>query len=383
MERPLIARLFQPVDTASLVVFRICFGLIMVWEAGRYLYSNWVGPFWIVPGFHFKYFGFGWAHPWDGGGMYLHFLGLAVLGLCIAAGLWYRLVMSLFFLAFTYVFLLDKSYYLNHFYLVVIISFLLNFVPAHRAFSVDAWWNPKIRSRTTPIWTVWALALQIVIPYFHGGIAKLKADWLILGEPMRIFLLDAAKATSLPEVLTAEPAVYLFAWGGALFDLLIPFLLWWPRTRAVAFVAAVGFHLTNAFLFNIGIFPWFMICATTLFLSPNWPRRFGFPPAPAGKRVSLGVDASVSPSWTQKAVVSLLSLHFVIQLLVPFRHYLYPGDVHWTGEGSHFAWHMRLNAMNGAGVLIATAPSTGESWKVDPSRHLSPRQTSVLSLKSA
>jgi hypothetical protein len=35
-------------------------------------------------------------------------------------------------------FFLDQMLYLNHFYLMALISFLMIFVPAHRAFSVDA-----------------------------------------------------------------------------------------------------------------------------------------------------------------------------------------------------------------------------------------------------
>ena len=70
--------------------------------------------------------------------MYLHFLPIGVLAVCSALGLWNRISTLLMFLDFTYVFLLDQTLYLNHFYLMALISFLMIFVPAHRAFSVDA-----------------------------------------------------------------------------------------------------------------------------------------------------------------------------------------------------------------------------------------------------
>ena len=384
-KRSLISRLFEPVDIASLVVFRICFGVILFIEACRYLYSNWVGPYWVLPEFNFTFLLFDWVRPWPGDGMYLHFLALGLLALCIAAGFFYRLATILFFPAFGYILLLDKTYYLNHFYLITILSFLLILVPAHRAFSIDAWRNPKLRANTVPAWTVWSLALQIAIPYFYGGIAKLKTDWLIRGEPMRTFLATAADGPLLESIFTAEPVVYFFAWGGTVFDLAIPFLLWWPRTRAIAFLAALGFHLTNAFLFHIGIFPWFMICASTLFFSPGWPRQFGFPPPWADEQAGMDrarreeADAApggdwMSRPWTQQLAVGVLAVHFVGQLIVPLHHYLYPGDVNWNREGSYFTWHMRIATMNTRGTIVAKDPATGESWEVNPRQHLNDRQ---------
>lgn len=385
----LIARLFRPVDIASLVVFRVCFGLIMAWEAYYYLYQGWVGGFWVVPEFNFTFLAFDWVRPWPGDGMYLHFIALWILALCIAAGCFYRLATILFFPGFAYVLLLDKTYYLNHFYLLTIISFLLILVPANRAFSIDSWRNPKIRSDTVPAWAVWALAVQIAIPYFYGGIAKLTPDWLFLGEPSRLFLAREAQGPILSWLFTAEPVVYFFAWSGMLFDLCIPFLLWWPRTRMPAYVAALVFHCTNALIFRIGVFPWFMICASTLFFAPNWPRRFGFPPGwknswsndgasrMVKQRAALPAGWSSAP-WGQKAVVVVLAVHFVIQFVVPFHHFLYPGDPKWTREGDYFVWHMKLADIKAQGTFNVTEPATGRTWVPDLSRHLNVRQAQIM-----
>ena len=109
---------------------------------------GWVAAEWIEPPFHFKYYGFSWVKPWPGNGMYIHCAALGVLGLLIAAGFLYRVSAALFFLGFSYTFLLDEGAYLNHIYLICLFSFLSIFVPANRAFSIDAWLNPKIRSET-------------------------------------------------------------------------------------------------------------------------------------------------------------------------------------------------------------------------------------------
>lgn len=176
--------LFQPVDNASLVIFRISFGLIMLWEVGRFLKENWIRTYYISPKFYFKYFGFEWVQPWPGEGMYYHFAAVGLLAFCITFGVFYRIATVLFFLGFSYWYLLDQTRYLNHLYLCALIAFLMIFLPCHRAKSFDAWLRPSIRSNQAPRWALWAVRFQIGLVYFYAGIAKLASDWLA-GEPMR------------------------------------------------------------------------------------------------------------------------------------------------------------------------------------------------------
>lgn len=267
-------RFFAPVDIASLIYFRIAFGTVMLWEVWRYFSHGWVKRYYIDPTFYFTYYGFGWVRPWPGDGMYLHFVALGALAICILLGLWYRISATLFFVGFTYVFLLDRTNYLNHFYLISLISLLMIVLPAHRAFSLDASRHPEIRSETAPAWALWVLRVQIGIPYFYGGLAKLNGDWL-RGEPMRTWLAQNADFPIIGSLLTEEWMVYLFSYGGLLLDLLIVPILLWPRTRVLGYGVALMFHLLNASLFRIGIFPWFMIAATALFFRPDWPRLIG------------------------------------------------------------------------------------------------------------
>ena len=148
------ATLFRPVDIASLVFFRVAFGLVMLWEVYRYFDHGWISRYWIEPAWNFPYDFFEWVRPWPGDGMYVHFYVMGALALCITVGFLYRLSAALFFLAFAYMFLLEQARYLNHFYLVALVSFLMIFVPAHRVWSVDAWLRPRLRSHTIPAWPV-------------------------------------------------------------------------------------------------------------------------------------------------------------------------------------------------------------------------------------
>src|SRR5687767_12535448 len=180
----LLGRLLTPVDIASLCFFRIGFGAIMAWWAWDYLTSGRVSFLYIEPRFHFTYYLFDWVRPWPGAGMYLHFLALTLLALAIAFGFYYRLATALFGSGFTYVFLLDKANYQNHYYLVMLLSWTLAILPLHREVSYDAAYRPALRSQSVPTWALYLVRFHIGLPYFFGGVAKLNADWFA-GEPIR------------------------------------------------------------------------------------------------------------------------------------------------------------------------------------------------------
>ena len=358
--------LFSSVDIASLVYFRITFGVIMLWEVWRYFTHNWIGRYWIEPIFNFTYYGFDWVQPWSGKGMYLHFVGLGILAVFITLGFWYRISTVLFFFGFTYVFLLEKARYLNHFYLICLISFLLIFIPAHRAFSIDALRHPSIRAHKIPAWTLWILRLQIGIPYFYGGLAKLNSDWL-QGEPMGMWMAARTDFPLIGSLFTEDWMIYLLSYGGLLLDLLVvPFLLW-RRTRPFAFAAAVIFHLMNARLFSIGIFPWFMIAATAIFFPPDWPRRLlGQRQASKIARRKLQSIKLRSLQPKQSLTLALLGIYLSLQLLIPLRHYLYPGNVSWTEEGHRFAWHMKLRSKQSKALFKVINRSENTVQLIDP-----------------
>ena len=388
--RSLRDRLFAPVDIASLVLFRLGFGAIMLWEVWRYLADGRVSRYYIRPEFHFKYFGFEWVQAWGGNEMTWHFYGLGALAVCIMAGLFYRAAAALFFLGFTYVFLLDQARYLNHFYLVSLISFLIIFVPAHRAFSLDALMRPRLRSSTAPAWSLWMLRAQIGIVYFFGGVAKLSSDWL-QGEPMRMWLADRTDFPLLGQYFTQEWMVYSFAYGGMLLDLFVVPLLLWKPTRWLAILLSTAFHLMNARLFDIGIFPWFMLCSTLLFLEPDFPRRTwgalkqmvtkssGWRPA-----VDLGgARPAGSGGWSvgQRTAATFLVMYFTVQVLMPLRHFVYPGDANWTEEGHRFAWHMKLRSKDGEVRYKVVQPSTGRFWDFDPEGYVDKKQLEEMSTR--
>lgn len=388
------AALFEPVDISFLVFFRIVFGAILVWEVYRYFTRGWITRYFIEPGINFTYYGFSWVQPWPGRGMYIHFFVLGIAAACLMVGFLYRFAAPVLFLAFTYFFLLDQTRYLNHFYLVCLISFLMCFLPAERAFSVDALLRRKIRTDVVPAWTLWLLRVQVGIPYFYGGIAKLNSDWIHGGEPMRIWLNPFTKVPGFGHIFAADWLVYGFTFGGLLLDLLVVPLLLWRSTRLFAFGAAVLFNLINALIFDIGIFPWLMLGALLIYFPPDLSRRFArafmspgeeFPnEAPAAAKSEAVVERRTSvPSLStpQKIVAGLLAAYLFVQLVVPLRHYVYPGNVSWTEEGHNFAWHMKLRTKGGEGVFNVTHPESGQTWTIEPQDYLERHQLTKVITK--
>ena len=387
--RRLCAALFEPVDISFLVAFRIIFGGIILWEVYRYFTHGWITRYFVEPALTFTYYGFSWVKPWPGSGMYIHFLVLGLAAACVMMGFLYRLAAPVMFLAFTYFFLLDQTRYLNHFYLVCLISFLMCFLPAERAFSVDSLLRRKIRSDVVPAWTLWLLRAQVGIPYFYGGIAKLNSDWIHGGEPMRIWLSPLTKIPAFGHIFASEFVVYSFVIGGLLIDLLVVPLLLWRRTRLFAFAAAVVFNLINALIFEIGIFPWLMLGALLIFFPPDLVRRFARAFMSSGEelpktvRSEPVVERSSCPSLSsrQKLVAGLLAAYLAVQLILPLRHFLYPGDVSWTEEGHNFAWHMKLRTKGGEAVFTVTHPQSGQTWTIKPQDHLESHQVTKMTTK--
>ena len=79
-------RAFRPVDIASLVFFRVAFGLLMLWHVSWYFQHGRIARFWLEPRLLFKYYGFWWVHPWPGNGLYILWVLLGVFALFIASG---------------------------------------------------------------------------------------------------------------------------------------------------------------------------------------------------------------------------------------------------------------------------------------------------------
>ena len=393
-ERPASGRLWKvllaPRDIAALVAFRVALGLLVFVSAVRFLAYGWVDVLFTGPRFHFTYWGFGWVPALPAPWMHAVFALLAVLGLCMAAGLFYRATVGLLFVAFTYVQLVDVTNYLNHYYLVSLLLGLMLFVPAHRAFSVDAWREPALRSDGLPSWCTLLLRFQVGAVYVFAGLAKLTGDWLLHAQPLSIWL---SARTSLPLVgpLLDEPWVaYVAAWSGFLFDTTIVAFLLTRKLRPFAYVVVLGFHAATSALFPIGMFPVIMVTGALVFFEASWPRRLFHGLRARLARTSVATSAAgatpVTPTLSapgRKGQVALgLALTYaVVQVAIPLRTHLYGGNVLWHEQGMRFSWRVMAREKNGSVTFIVRDPASDREWHVAPSQYLTRLQEREMSVQ--
>lgn len=380
-------RLFEPVDPASLVVLRVVFGALLFTATVRFWQKGWIFEHYQRPAFFFKYQGFEWVRPWPGDGMYVHFAVMAVCAAFIAAGLFYRVSAAVFCLLFTYAHLIDKTHYLNHYHFVSLASFLLVFTPLHRAGSLDRRLGLVRGPAEIPRWALWLLRFQIGTVYFFAGVAKLEPDWLFHAQPLTIWLGANTDFPVIGPLFRFKATAYAMSWAGAAFDLSVPFLLSWRRTRPFAYLAVVVFHGLTGKLFPIGMFPWIMTSAALVFFPEDWPRKVLparlaalLPEAPGGAaREVSGPPSTLRLTPGRKATIAALALYASLQVLVPLRHFLYPGPVCWTEQGFRYSWKVMLVEKNGDVEITAVDPGSGKRWAVDPREHLYPYQIKQMS----
>ena len=103
---------------------------------------------------------------------------LFVMAAMFSAGLLYHFAAFGFAIGFTMLFLQDMSFYLNHFYLVVVLCFAYAFVPANRFWSLDALFGLVRASPTVPYWTIFLTRYLVSVVYVHAGLAKMNEDWI-------------------------------------------------------------------------------------------------------------------------------------------------------------------------------------------------------------
>jgi hypothetical protein len=374
------SRLGEPVSIAPLVTFRILFGLMMLAGLVRFWLNGWITELYVKPVFYFTYPGFDWVRPLGSAGMHLVFVGMALSAVLITLGLLYRWATWAFFLSFTYVELIDLTQYLNHYYFISLVSFLLIWLPANRHCALDVWFDPGLRLTRVPRWNIGVLRLQLGLLYFFAGLAKLNSDWLVEALPMKIWLPAKSHLPIVGSLLYESWVAYLFSWFGAFYDLFIVFFLLYRRTRPIAYAFVLVFHIATAVFFpGIGLFSYVMIVSSLVFFSGSFhEKRLSFLPFSGWKNGNTGE----APSFrlpTGRFVAWGLGLFFLIQFLMPFRYLLYPGHLFWHEQGFRFSWRVMLMEKSGNAFFYVKDPATGKTYEVNNAEFLTPLQEKMMS----
>ena len=332
--------LFSRIDNSPLIIFRIFFGILISLESFGAILTGWVKRTLVDPDFTFSFIGFEWLQPLPGSGMYFYFILMGLLGVSVALGYRYRLSMIAFTLLWTGAYLMQKTAYNNHYYLLVLLSAIMCFMPANRAYSLDVRRKPSIRKGSMFALVKWVVVAQLLIVYTYAAIAKLYTDWLDFSIIAQ--LMESRADYFLIGGLLQDPWVHkAIGIFGILFDFsVVPLLLYRP-TRKWAFAASVFFHLFNSLVFQIGIFPYLSLAFTVFFYEPETIRRIFFKKKPVP-----GPGTVSRPRYAQILLVGL-GIYFLVQLVLPIRHHFIQGDVLWTEEGHRMSWRMMLRSRSG------------------------------------
>ena len=366
---------FQPVDNASLIVFRIFFGFLMACESFGAILTGWVKNVLISPKFTFSFIGFEWLQPLPGNGMYYYFALMGTFGLLIMLGFRYRIAIISFTLLWAGVYFMQKSAYNNHYYLVLLISFLMIFLPANKDLSLDTKFGKVKPENQMPYWIILLFIFQISFVYVYAAIAKFYPDWidgtftknLLQGTTTRPFFLE----------LFSQKWFYLFiAYAGILFDLLIVPCLLFKKTRNLALIASLVFHVFNAVTLQIGIFPFFALTFALFFYPPDTSRKLFYP-----KRLKQDFIILPFSNSNKNLFYFLIIPYLIVQFILPLRHYFIEGNVLQTEEGHRMSWRMMLREKSGFISFKVKDNETNETWMHNFYQDLTPKQASNLATK--
>ena len=366
--------LFKQIDNSALIVFRIIFGLLCFLESVGAIFTGWVKKTLVEPQFTFNFIGFEWLQPLPGNGMYFYYAIMGLFGLLVMLGYRYRISIIAFTLMWSSTYLMQKSSYNNHYYLLMLLSGIMVFQPANKYLSMDAKRNPSIVSISMPQWCSWVFILQMLIVYTYAAINKVYPDWLNLNV-MKILMEGKKHYFLIGGLLQESWLQYFLAYGGILFDGLVIPLLLIKKTRKYAFFVSIFFHLFNSFVFQVGIFPYLSLAFILFFFSQKTIHRIFLKKKPFYDETEIVIPKS---SLIFKGI---FIIYFIIQIILPIRHHFIKGNVFWTEEGHRLSWRMMLRTKQGFATYTVKNIKTGKKEIIKLADYLSPKQQNSASTK--
>lgn len=360
--------LTRPTDAASLAAFRAIFGALIAFGVVRLLAKGYVVEAFGAPRTFFPPWPFeDVIRPLSVTGMTAVHVVIVIASLTLSLGLATRLSAGIVCALFTYAHFVDLTNYLNHYWLVTLLTGSMVVVPVGSTLGLDARLGLATRRDALPGWMLALFQLQIGLVYFFAGLAKLRADWLFAAQPLRTWLLANGDTPLAGSLFTRTWVAFAMSWGGAFFDLTIVGWLAWRRSRPFAYAAIVVFHLLTSWLFHIGMFPFFMMAASLLFLEPGWPRRF----LPRARNAGVAFVPRRAP-W------AALAIYVLVQIALPLRARLYGGNVLWHEQGYRFGWNVMLMEKLGSIEFTLVDRATGARRHVALREHLTRAQEKAM-----
>lgn len=369
------SKLHRPIDNSQLIAFRIFYGFFITAEAWGAIMTGWVKRVMIDPKMNFPFIDFSFLHPLAGNGMIYYYIIMGFFGLMVMLGWRYRIGIIGYTLMWAGVYFMQKTSYNNHYYLMLLFNFIFCFMPASNYASLDVKRKPEKKKLYCPQWCVFWFKTMILTVYFYSAVAKMYPGWLN-AEPVKIWFEAKSDYWIIGPLLKQEWFQYTVAWGGIIFDLLIGPALLWKRTRKVAFIASLFFHLFNSIVFQVGVFPYLGISFAIFFFEVETIRKLFFRNKP-----DFEVPRISFATHYKNLTTVLISLFLLIQIALPLRHWYFKGDVNWTEEGHRLSWHMMLRVKGGYVQLYIEDRETKMRQYVNLEEYLTRKQQSAIATR--
>lgn len=352
------------------------FAFVLLFQCLYFYWIDFIDKDLIQPVLHFPYPYLSFIKVLDPVIMYSILFVMIVSSLALIIGFMSRLFSFIFFLCFTYLWMIDKGIFNNHYYLLSLLLLLFCFIRSDRYLSIS-----KRKEKENKAWELLILQFQFSLVLIYAGFNKLNYWWLVKHEPVHHILLGKAQMNE-NELWNSLLLEYVLVWGGLLFDLFIIPMLIWSKTRKMAIILFFIFNGLNTWIFydigEIGIFPLLMLSSLVLFVSEssliNILRK-----TPYKYRVIVhSKDLQSTKHNYSIYTLYLLVVYVLIQLLFPLRHHLFEGNVDYTGEGQRFSWRMKSMYKDFRISFLLKDERRGISANLDPRSVLTVKQYTNL-----
>jgi hypothetical protein len=163
--------------------------------------------------------------------------------LAFVLGLRTRLSGALLTATMAYTLFFDQQLYSNHLYLATLVLLLLTIADSGARFSLDA--RRAGNRHQIPEWPIILLKIQVSIVYFYAALLKINPEYL--SGAMMVGFWPLNQLTALPGGGSPALLLQFLAVLSILTELFLAAALWFPRTRWLALLVGVGFHLMIVF----------------------------------------------------------------------------------------------------------------------------------------
>ncbi|KAL1139075.1 hypothetical protein AAG570_009136 [Ranatra chinensis] len=374
--------MFTPKDGSSLAVIRILFGALMLIDIIDERGFSFADIFWGDPD-ECRFPLFNWLKPLPLEWMCMAYLIMWIGAFGIMLGAHFHESCLAFCIPYWYIFLLEKTRWNNHSYLFGILSIFFFFSDAHQVWSIDRRYGRVNKCQSVPLWNYGLFRFQLFLLYFIAGLKKIDSDWLggysmsslsnhWIFSPMRIFLT--------PE----QVDLWIIHVFGFLLDLTVGFWLLFDSTRTVAMFFLTSFHLMNSQIFDIGMFPFVCLITMPIFCHANWPRKiinkmYSLKEM-CGQSIKSKCDfnntcdknctcGAIRSSIKMKhhLTVTFILLHAIIQVFLPYSHFLTKGYNNWTNGIYGYSWDMMVHSWEPLITVVKVADNdNGKEFYIDP-----------------